>query len=263
MLDLRVRQPQGGVADNPFGSMNRNLLKEYPAASALAIGLVAFPLAKLLFIPNYVFNFLATLVHECGHSLFAWLVGRPSIPSVSVAGGGVTVWSDQKWFLCMAILAALVMLTLRYRESRGIWIPLAAAVILYPFLAFTRARDVVPIAGGVALECFGAAACFYTVFEVHLERPFERPLYALWGWWMILNRGAETVLMMKSRAYWESQTVIDSGIAAGLTSDLEMIRQLLGSSPAPILGVVLFLCVAAPPGAAFAAWIHRRYANPN
>ena len=79
---------------------------------------------------------------------------------------------------------------------------------------------------------------------------------------MILNRGAETVLMMKSRAYWESQTVIDSGIAAGLTSDLEMIRQLMASSPAPILGVVLFLCVAALPGAALAAWIHRRYANP-
>jgi len=235
--------------------VDRNLLKAYPAATALVIGLIAFPIAKLIYIPNYVFNFLATLVHECGHSLFAWLMGMPSIPTVSVAGGGVTIWGEQRWFICVAILAGLVALAWNNRQSPGFWIPLAIAALIYPFLAFTGAREIVAIGGGVALECLGAAACFYTVLAVHLERPFERPLYALWGWWMTLNRGAETVMMMKSRAYWESQSVIESGLAAGLTSDLEMIRQTLGTSPKPILGIVLLLCLLALPGALLAAWL--------
>ena len=232
-------------------------MKVNPAAAALGIGLVAFPLAKLLYIPNYVFNFLTTLVHECGHSLFAWLMGMPSIPTVSVAGGGVTVWGQQVWIICVAILAGLIWLAWRLRESPALWIPVAVAAFIYPLLAFTGAKHVVPVAGGVVLECLGAAACFYTVFAVHLERPFERPLYALWGWWMILNRGAETILMLKSPAYWESQAVIESGLAAGLTSDLEVLRQGMGVSPKLVLVLVLLLCLAALPGAFAAAWLRR------
>lgn len=236
-------------------------LKVHPAAAALGIGLVAFPLAKLLYIPNYVFNFLTTLVHECGHSLFAWLMGMPSIPTVSVAGGGVTIWGQQVWIICVAILAGLVGLAWRLRQAPGLWIPVAVAALIYPFLAFTGARELVAIAGGVALECLGAAACFYTVFAVHLERPFERPLYALWGWWMVLNRGAETILMLKSPAYWESQTVIEAGLAAGLTSDLEVLRQGMGGSPKLVLVLVLLLCLAALPGALAAAWARRTWLN--
>ena len=62
---------------------------------AIGIGLVAFPIAKLLFVPSYVFNFLAVLVHEIGHAACAWLMGMPSIPAVSPAGGGVTIWQAQ------------------------------------------------------------------------------------------------------------------------------------------------------------------------
>jgi len=236
-------------------------LKLNSAAAALGIGLVAFPLAKLLYIPNYVFNFLTTLVHECGHSLFAWLMGMPSIPTVSVAGGGVTVWGEQVWILCLAILAGLIGLAWRLRATPALWIPVAIGALVYPLLAFTGAKHLVPVAGGVALECLGAAACFYTVFAVHLERQFERPLYALWGWWMILNRGAETILMLKSPAYWESQAVIESGLAAGLTSDLEVLRQGMGVSPKLVLVLVLFLCLAALPGAFAAAWLRRVWLN--
>lgn len=237
--------------------MERIALKLNSPAASLVIGLVAFPLAKLLYIPNYVFNFLTTLVHECGHSLFAWLMGMPSLPTVSVAGGGVTVWGEQRWFLCAAVLAGIVYLAWRHRQSPGIWIPLAVAALIYPLLAFTGAHQLVAIGGGVLLECLGAAACFFTVLVVPLDRPFERPLYALWGWWMILNRGGETILMMRSPAYRESQTVIDSGLAAGLTSDLEMLRQGMRMSPDTLLALVLILCIAALPGAFAAARIRR------
>ena len=54
---------------------------------ALGAGILVFPIAKLLYIPNYVFNFLTTLVHECGHAICAWLMGMPSIPTISPMGG--------------------------------------------------------------------------------------------------------------------------------------------------------------------------------
>ena len=69
----------------------------------LAIGLLAFPVAKLLWLPNYMFNFLTTLVHECGHSACAWLMGMPSIPTVSLAGGGVALWQEQSKLLAVVM----------------------------------------------------------------------------------------------------------------------------------------------------------------
>jgi hypothetical protein len=210
---------------------------------ALGIGLAAFPLAKLLWIPNYVFNFLTTLVHECGHALFAWLMGRVSIPTVSIAGGGVTVWGERHLALCAAIEIGLGFLAWRYRK-----IPLFAAAVVYPLLALF-ANEIVVVAGGILLEIGGAVACFVVVLAVDLRRPFERPIYALWGWWMLLNRAWETILMLRSPAHWVRQKVIDSGLAAGLTSDLERFRAALGVSHETVLWGVLALCVAALPAA--------------
>lgn len=228
-----------------------------PAAS-LGIGLAVFPVAKLIYIPNYVFNFLTTLVHEIGHSLFAWLMGRPSIPTVSVAGGGVTVWGDRSIPLCVALWVALAALLYRFRKHPWARIGLAAAMVAYPLLALSGANEFVAIAGGVLLEIAGAAACFVVVFAVALQRPFERSLYALWGWWMVLNRGAETILMLRSSSYRDAQAVIDSGLAAGLTSDLERLRIGAGGSAELVLGTVLALCVLALPASGLIALLIRR-----
>jgi peptidase M50B-like protein len=228
----------------------RPLLKPWPA---LGLGLLAVPVAKLLYVPNYVFNFLTTLVHEIGHSLAAWLMGMPSIPTVSPLGGGVTVWRDQVFVLALAVWAGLIALAWRARTRPPLWIPLGVAALVYPLLAFTPARSAVASAGGVLLEIGGAAICFTLVLGHPLERPFERPLYALWGWWMLVNRAAETYLMLRSEAYWESQRVIQSGLAAGLTSDLEVLRSSLGWPPGPVLVITLLLCLAALPAAIGAA----------
>ena len=221
---------------------------------AVAIGLLVFPLAKLLWIPNYVFNFLTTLIHEIGHSLAAWLMGMPSIPTVSIFGGGVAVWGEQVFILCLALMAALGFTAWNWRKEKRIWIPVVAVLAVYPFLAFTGARVLVAGAGGIGLEILGGAICFFAVFAVELERPFERPLYALWGWWMILNRGAETVLMLSDRGYWNQTRVIESGLAAGMTSDLSRLQTALGTSPGFLLSLVLMGCLLAFPAAWAAAW---------
>ncbi|MCE9581680.1 MAG: zinc ribbon domain-containing protein [Planctomycetes bacterium] len=225
----------------------------HPAAS-MAVGLVAFPVAKALFLPGYIFNFLTTLVHEIGHCAFAWLMGMPSIPGVSILGGGMTVWQDQKLPICLAWLAAIGWLGWRFRENK---ISVAAAVaggVLYATLAFTSAREFLPVAGGVLFEIGGAAVCFFVATAPVLRREFERPLYALWAWWMLLNRGTETVLMLKDRSYWNASTVYESGLAAGLTNDLEVIREKLGTGPEPMLRVVFVLCLLCLPAALAARW---------
>ncbi|MCC6742006.1 MAG: hypothetical protein IT452_23500 [Planctomycetia bacterium] len=229
----------------------------HPAA-AFAIGLAAFPLSKALFLPNYVFNFLTTLVHEIGHCACAWFMGMPSIPGVSILGGGITVWQEQKLPICLAWLAAIGWLGWRFRETRAAVAAASAGGVVYALLAFTAAREFLPVAGGVLFEIGGAAACFYVATAPALRREFERPLYALWGWWMLLNRGAETVLMLRDRAYWNANTVYESGLAAGLTNDLEVIRDRLGTAPEPMLKVVLLLCILALPAALAARVLAKR-----
>lgn len=229
----------------------------HPAA-AFGIGLAAFPLSKALFLPNYVFNFLTTLVHEIGHCAFAWFMGMPSIPGVSILGGGITVWQEQKLPICLAWLAAIGWLGWRFRERRAAVVAAVAGGVVYALLAFTPAREFLPVAGGVLFEVGGAAACFFVATAPALSREFERPLYALWGWWMLLNRGAETVLMLRDRAYWNASTVYESGLAAGLTNDLEVIREKLGTAPEPMLRAVLLLCFLALPAALVARVLVRR-----
>ncbi len=250
------RAPRAAPVEEPPKGWKKVL--RHPAAS-FAIGLAVFPVSKALFLPNYVFNFLTTLVHEIGHCAFAWFMGMPSIPGVSILGGGITVWQDQKLPICLAWLAAIGWAGWRFRERKPAVIAAVAGAAIYGLLAFTSAREFLPVAGGVLFEIGGAAACFFVATAPALHREFERPLYALWGWWMLLNRGAETVLMLRDRAYWNANTVYESGLAAGLTNDLEVIREKLDTPPEPMLKVVLLLCVLCLPAALAARYAVSRW----
>jgi hypothetical protein len=252
------RVPRVAPVEAPATGWRRAL--RHPAA-AFVIGLAVFPVSKALFLPNYVFNFLTTLVHEIGHCAFAWFMGMPSIPGVSILGGGITVWQEQKLPICLAWLAAIGWLGWRFRERKPAVAAAVAGAVVYMLLAFTSAREFLPVAGGVLFELGGAAACFFVATAPTLHREFERPLYALWGWWMLLNRGTETVLMLRDRAYWNASTVYESGLAAGLTNDLEVIREKLNTPPEPMLKVVLLLCVLCLPVALGARWLTRRVAG--
>jgi hypothetical protein len=230
----------------------------HPAA-ALAMGLLFFPLAKVLWLPNYMFNFLTTLVHEIGHAACALLMGRFAIPAVSLGGGGITQWTDPPATMaCLMAWAGLGYLAWLVRGHKGLMITTIVACAVYPLLAFTSANQLFAIAGGVLFEIVGATYCFVRTLTPHLDRPIERPLYALVGWWMLLNRGSETILMLKDESYWATQAVYESGLAAGMTSDLEVLRESLAVTPYPILWVVLMLCIAALPAAVFISWFIRR-----
>ncbi len=223
---------------------------------ALGVGLAAVPVLKLLWIPNYVFNFLTTFTHECGHAIFAWLTGRASLPTVSVAGGGVTVWGDPHFAaVLMFDLVPIFFAWKAFRIASKAWCGVFVGVaVLYPIIGWFGV-ELLPIAGGVLTECLGAAACFYVVFGADLKRPFERHLYSAWGWWMILNRGAESIAMKND---WDSTRVYESGLAAGLTEDLHRAQELLGWAPSTTLNLVLVMCALAMPAGVAAGWAVRR-----
>ncbi|GEM_PF-6424978 len=225
----------------------------------LAIGLAAFPVAKLLWFPNYIFNFLTTLVHECGHAACAWFVGMPSIPAVSPAGGGVTVWQEQNWQIAVLVWIGLGALAWKARRAKAFFIPLVVVAAAYPALAFTKASLGLAIFGGILFEVAGAAACFVACLGAHLERPFERPLYALWGWWMVLNRVCESWLILTDASYRLGNRLIESGLAEGIPSDLTQVTLHLNISPRPVLYLILALCLLALPiSIGIARWIRSR-----
>ncbi len=231
---------------------------KHPYAS-LVIGLALVQIAKLIYIPNYIFNFLTTLVHEIGHSLFAWLMGMPSIPTVSVAGGGVTLWQDQVMILAIAIMAGLVGLAYLNRERKWLLILCIIGVLVYPLFAFTNGKFALALAGGMILEVVGAAVCFTVCLGARLELTFERPLYALWGWWMLINRMTEAFLMLTNKTYRDATRIIESGLAAGLPHDVTQITELLRISAEPVLLFILFLGVLSLPCSMIIAYFMTRY----
>lgn len=225
---------------------------------ALAIGLVLVSVLKQVWIFNYMFNFLATLVHEIGHTIFAWLMGMPSFPSVSLFGGGVTRGIGQIPLLCVGIIAALCWYAWQVRAERHWFIATIYVTIVYALLAFTKASENLVVAGGVLFEIGGACACFYWVLCGRMNTPLERPLYALWGWWMLLNRLGETYLMLRNPSYWDERVIIQSGFGEGLVNDLPRLCEELNLSPQTVLLFVLWLCLGALPTAFLLRWLKQR-----
>lgn len=223
-------------------------------ATAMVAGLVFYPLARLFYIPAYVLNFLATFVHECGHSLVAWSMGAVSIPTVSIAGGGVAPWYGPFLPLQLAVVGGLGFAAWHYRDRRMKAVLLGVLALVCGAITFSGHHEAAITSGGVLFELGGAAACFVVAVSGDLERPFERPLYALWGWYMLLNRASETWLMLRNPAYYESQRVYESGLAAGLTNDLHSFQDALGWSAKTLTGTVFALCLLVLPAAAAISW---------
>ncbi len=232
----------------------------HPTTSMVA-GLVFYPLAHLAFVTSYVFNFLATLVHELGHALAAWFVGGVGIPTVGIFGGGVSVHHGPFLVLQVLVAGGLGFAAWTQRARRPVAIGLGAAAALSALLGFSGAHETFIASGGILLELGGAGACFVVAVSGRLERPFERPLYALWGWWMWINRVQETWLLWRRPGHWEEQEIYESGLAAGLVNDMHRVQEGLGLRPAAVCGLVLALALLVLPAAALISW--RRLRNPS
>lgn len=214
---------------------------------SLAIGFALCPLTWLSFVPAYVFAFLLTLVHECGHAIVAWFFGMPAIPAVGLQGGGVTALFARVPLICFAVMGVFVWLAWGYRNEFPKACGWAIGAVIYAFVAFSSLALDLVTAGGIAFEIGGAIACFYWVLAAPVTHAVERSLYALWGAWMMLYRAGNAFSMLREPSLWEENLVANGGVGEGLANDLPRLCEAFHVAPPVVLSFVLFLCLCALP----------------
>jgi hypothetical protein len=159
------------------------------ARRALLVGLGLA--VAVLVVPFFRFSlsYLGVLVHELGHTAASWLFGYPALPALDFTyGGGVSLTFGRRPVLVVGFVVALVLLLgWAWRHPR--WRLVAAAVVgLWILASLTAIHEVVILAMGHGAELLFAALCLHRAITGDaVERPVERPLYAMVGWFLVLE----------------------------------------------------------------------------
>jgi len=121
---------------------------------------------------------MSALVHELGHTLVAWFFGCSALPAVFL-----TIAFEQSRAIAALVWAGLAYAAFRYRQAPRWNVALAAAALLYPFVAFTGAHVTAFDLGGHLAELAVAAWAFRrAVNEDALE--WERPVWAFFAFYL-------------------------------------------------------------------------------
>ena len=128
-------------------------------------GTVGLTLAlSTFFIPftRFIFTYLTILLHEFGHSLFAWIYGSPSIPSFDFTyGGGVALSFQQNIYIVYCVYALMVYGVWFLRHNTIPLISLVAFFIFYICTVHTEWRDIVRIYMGHGTEALISGIFLY------------------------------------------------------------------------------------------------------
>ena len=150
-----------------------------PAVRALA---VAFGPSVLLgwFFPFRVMGEgISFLVHELGHTFVAWFFGCSALPAVVL-----TVVFEQNRAVAAIVWGALVFLAVKYRRAPRWNLLFAAAALLYPLLAFTKAHVTAFDLGGHLAELAFAAWAFRRAVRGG-RAEWERPVWAFFAFYLV------------------------------------------------------------------------------
>jgi len=214
----------------------------------LALGLVSAPIFALTPLLGFMGWFLASLVHEMGHSAVAWLLGMPSMPAIALDGHAAAVHSDQQLFLVAMILLVLATSLWKLLAGRARVIALCALGVLYPALAFTSARELLHLAGGHGGElAFAVLALWKALDGGFTDSRAERLLYGTVGWFLVgknvfLGWGLAT--SAGSRAWYA-----ENG-SFGFTNDyIRIAEDLLGWRLESVAWLAFLVSLAAVPAA--------------
>jgi hypothetical protein len=148
-------------------------------AIVLGLGAAIAPAFAFLPIVSMMGWFLASLCHEIGHTVVAWLFGMPAFPAIRLDGHAASVHQPQKTFLVLLIWAGLAWIAWRARNRIALLVPAAVLVVLYPLLAWTESREVLHLLGGHLGECAFAAVFLWRALDGGFsDSKIERVLYA-------------------------------------------------------------------------------------
>jgi hypothetical protein len=184
----------------------------------LAIGAATAPIFALTPLLGFMGWFLASLVHEMGHSAVAWFFGMPAFPAISLEGHAVSVHSEPIVLFAIFVWAGLLGAAWKLLEGRARWIALGIVGVVYPLLAFTDAKEVLHLLAGHGGElAFGALCLWKTLDGGFTESRLERALYGTVGWYLLGSNAKLCLGLMFSAS---SREWYGENGSFGLTNDM-------------------------------------------
>jgi hypothetical protein len=218
----------------------------------LGLGLVTAPIFSLTPLLGLMGWFLASLVHEMGHSAVAWFFGLPSVPAIALDGHAAAVHSEQQIFLVGMVALGLCTLAWRWLSGRACVAALIAIGVLYPALAFSGARELLHLVGGHGGElAFAVLALWKTLDGGFTDSSVERLLYGTLGWFLA---GKNALLAWGLATNASSRAWYAENGSFGLTNDyLRIAEEILGWRLESVAWLALLASLAAVP-TAIALW---------
>lgn len=208
----------------------------------LGVGVFFAPVLTLTPLLRYMGWFLASLVHEMGHSAVAWAFGCPAFPAIRLDGHAAAFHRDQQPLICVLVVAGLLAFAWSSR-ARPVRLAIAVAVLAaYPLTAFTKVHEALFLLAGHLGELAFAAYAFSRATDGGFSGTMaERCAHSAVGWYLIGRVGVLAIGLVTSDA--ARATYAENG-SFGLENDLvRFARDVLGtSSLAP--GAILLLAIA-------------------
>lgn len=205
----------------------------------LGLGLLLAPVLTLTPLLRYVGWFLASLVHETGHTAVALLFGCPAYPAIRLDGHAVAIHRDQQPFLCALVAVGLLAFAWSSR-ARPRRLALAVALLVaYPLAAFSGAREALFLLGGHLGELAFAAYAFSRALDGGFSGTLaERFAHSAVAWYLVGRTGVLTVGLLTSDA--ARATYATSG-SLGLENDLLRFSRSVFHTPSPAAAALLLL----------------------
>lgn len=261
-VDAGVRPGAGGLAPRSASGepvpgpprVGREEAKVLAVGGGLALVTLAVPFASA------VLGALVTLLHELGHSVFAWLFGYPAVPAFDFAyGGGLSLRGGRSAGLVVLVAVALAGLGWLYRRNARTLAAVGVLGAAWSVLAATHWHQTVIALMGHGTELTFAGIFLYRALSGRACRlPVERPLYAYLGWFVLLKVLSFTWRLATDDGFVRTYERGKRGILNDF-HDVALDLQLGLDLSVTTSGVALLACLACalPPLLALLWWRHR------
>lgn len=199
--------------------------------------------------------FLASLVHEVGHSAFGWITGHPSVPAIALTGNAVAVHSAPMLIVRLAVVVGVVAAAYHGLQGRARVVAIASFLPIYALLALTPLCEIGFLASGHLGELVAGSVCLWRAAggaECHSRA--ERAAYSMLGWFLI----GDNILLSFGLAFSAAaRAEYATNGSFGLTNDyLRLANDHLGV-PLEAVGLVMGLLALAVPAATIGAFAWR------
>jgi hypothetical protein len=158
---------------------------------ALGIGFAIAFVIWLVPYTNLLFDPLTTIIHELGHTLFAWSYGYQAVPAFDFSeGGGVSLIPEERSIpIVVGVYLVLAILLWRVRRHPPTVIALLLMGLGHSLVMWSSWHQGVILAMGHGMELVFAAVFLYRAMTgTTLLQADERPAYAMVGFLILLNR---------------------------------------------------------------------------